>query len=303
VTSLSKQLYLKNTFVLELTMFLFIRISVFYLLVLISPLAFSNVIAETIEEVSESYKQCEELYEHIRKSECANSVFGMFGRMYFEIGVSFTERLVKFQNIKTEEDAFILSSGFKPRPVFSVSLSDSYFGESNFGYGVGFSYFDDYAFEQQIKRGSSDSDKKNVDLGTYSSMNVIALSPSIFYSYGRDDDSPYRYIKFGLGVNLMYSAVRGTAYLTELETDTDCYQYGSDYIDGSVTDENEFKNLCDSTRFRESSYGSGFKIFIGMDWRRWKAEISTSIFQHRGSGDYRFVTQQTQMSFSRKFEF
>lgn len=272
-------------------------------LTLFSAVGFANVIAETIEDVSESYEKCEELYEHIRKSECANSVFGILGRMYFELGVSFTERLVKFQNIKTEEDAFILSSGLKPRPIFSVSLSDSYFGESNFGYGIGFSYFDDYAFEQVVKRGSTDSDKKSVDLGTYSSMNVIALSPSIFYSYGRDDDSPYRYMKFGLGLNLMYSAVRGTAYLTELKADTACYQYGSDYVDGIVTDANEFKNLCDSTRFRESSYGSGIKVFIGMDWSRWKAEVSTSLFQHRGSGDYRFVTQQTQIAFSRKFEF
>ena len=270
---------------------------------LFSPAGFSNVLSETIEEVSQGYEKCEELYEHIRKSECANSVFGIFGRMYFEIGVSFTERLVKFQNIKTEEDAFILSSGLKPRPIFSVSLNDSYFGESNFGYGIGFSYFDDYAFEQVVKRGSSDNDKKSVDLGTYSSMNVIALSPSVFYSYGRDDSTPYRYMKFGLGVNLMYSAVRGTAYLTELKTDTACYQYGSDYVDGKVTDQNQFKSLCDNTRFSESSYGSGFKLFIGMDWRRWKAEVSTSLFQHRGIGDYRFVTQQTQIAFSRKFEF
>jgi hypothetical protein len=280
-----------------------LRFLLFCWVILFSSVGFASVIAETIEDVSESYEKCEELYEHIRKSECANSVFGLFGRMHFEIGVSFTERQVKFQNIKTEEDAFILSSGLKPRPIFSVSLNDSYFGNSNFGYAIGFSYFDDYAFEQVVKRGSTDSDKKSVDLGTYSSMNVIALSPSIFYSYGRDDDSPYRYMKFGLGLNLMYSAVRGTAYLTELKTDTACYQYGSDYVDGNVTDENEFKNLCDSTRFRESSYGSGVKIFTGIDWSRWKAEISISLFQHRGSGDYRFVTQQTQIAFSRKLEF
>lgn len=273
------------------------------MLMLPSALSVANVLSETMEDVAESYEKCEELYEHIRKSECANSVLGMFGRVYFEIGISFTERLVKFQNIKTEDDAFILSSGLKPRPIFSVSLNDSYIGGSNFGYGIGFSYFDDYAFEQVVKRGSGDSDKKSVDLGTYSSMNVIALSPSVFYSYGRNDSTPYRYMKFGLGVNLMYSAVRGTAYLTEIKTDTACYQYGTAYVDGDVTDESKFTTLCDSTRFRESSYGSGFKLFIGMDWRRWKAEISTSLFQHRGSGDYRFVTQQTQIAFSRKFEF
>lgn len=262
-----------------------------------------NVLSETVEDISESYEKCEELYEHIRKSECANSVFGLLGRMYFQIGVSFTERQVKFQNSETEEDVFILSSGFKPRPIFSISLSDSYFGDSNFGYGLGFSYFDDYAFEQVIKRGSGDNDKVTVDLGTYSSMNVIALSPSVFYSLGRNDNSPNRFIKLGLGLNFMYSAVRGTAYLTELKTDTACYDYGSDYVTGVVSDVNEFTNLCERTRFRETSFGSGFKVFLAGEWNRWEGMFASSLFLHRGQGDYRFVTQEVQIAVSRKFEF
>lgn len=263
----------------------------------------TNVISETVEDISESYEKCEELYEHIRNSECANSVFGILGRMYFELGVSFTERQVKFQHIETEEDAFILSSGFKPRPIFSMSLSDSYFNKSNFGYGLGFSYFDDYAFEQIIKRGSSSDQQKTVDLGTYSSMNVIAISPSLFYGIGRNDSSPDRFAKIGVGLNLMYSAVRGTAYLTELEDDTDCYTYGSALINGAASDISQLKTLCDETRFRESSYGTGFKLFLDGEWNRWKAELATSLYLHRGNGEYRFVTQQLQISFSRRFEF
>ncbi len=273
-----------------------------FLLVCAWP-AMGNVLSETVEDISESYEKCEELYEHIRKSECANSVFGLLGRMYFQVGVSFTERQVKFQNSETEEDVFILSSGFKPRPIFSVSLSDSYFGQSNFGYGLGFSYFDDYAFEQVIKRGSGDNDKTTVDLGTYSSMNVIALSPSVFYSFGRNDSSPNRFMKLGLGLNFMYSAVRGTAYLTELKTDSACYDYGSDYVAGVVSDVSEFTNLCESTRFRETSFGSGFKIFLAGEWNRWEGMFASSLFLHRGQGDYRFVTQEVQIAISRKFEF
>ena len=263
----------------------------------------ANVITETVEDISESYEKCEELYENIRTSECANSVFSILGRMYFEIGLSFTERQVKFQHIKTEKDAFILSSGFKPRPIFSVSLSDSYFEQSNFGYGLGFSYFDDYAFEQIIKRGNADDDKKTVDLGTYSSMNVIALTPSIFYGFGRNDSSPQRFGKIGLGLNLMYSAVRGTAYLTEQESDTACFDYGSQYIEGTVTDISQFDDFCEEIRFRESSFGTGFKIFLDGEWNKWKGEISSSIYLHRGNGEFRFVTQQAQVAFSRKFEF
>lgn len=266
-------------------------------------LALSNVIEDTAEDISEGYKKCEELYEHIRKSECANSVIGIFGRMYFEVGISFTERQVKFQNVDTEKEAFILSSGLKPRPIFAVSLSDSYFNDSSFGYGLGFSYFDDYAFEQIIKRGSGSDLSKTVDLGTYSSMNVIALTPSIFYGFGRNDETPNRFAKVGLGLNLMYSAVRGTAFLTELESNTACYDYGTNIVAGSVSSVDQIKTLCDETRFRESSYGTGIKIFVDGEWNSWKAEVSTSLFQHSGSGDYRFITQQTQIAFSRKFEF
>ncbi|MGR6871744.1 hypothetical protein ACU6U9_05415 [Pseudomonas sp. HK3] len=272
-------------------------------LILISPVSWAGVISDKVEELSEGYKKCEELYEEVRNSECANSVSGLFGRIYFQVGVSFTERQVKFQNIKTKKDAFILSSGFKPRPVLAVSLSDSYFGESNFGYSLGFSYFDDYAIKQVIKRGDSSSHQKTVDLDTYSGMNVLAFSPSVFYSYGRNDDTPYRYIKFGVGFNLMYSRVRGTGYLTELKSDEDCYQYGSDFVDGKVSDKNGFKNLCENTRFNESGFGSGIKVFLGMDWKNWEAEVSVSGFENRSSGDYRYVTQQAQFSISRKLGF
>lgn len=268
-----------------------------------SQISIGDVISETVEDISESYEKCEELYEHIRSSECANSIVGVFGRMYLELGLSFTERQVKFQNIETEKDAFILSSGFKPRPVFSISLSDVYFNDSAFGYGFGFSYFDDYAFEQIIKRGSASDNSKTVDLGTYSSMNVIALTPSIFYGVGRNDSSPSRFAKFGIGLNLMYSAVRGTAYITEEKTDADCYDYGSNLIAGSVSDASQLQALCEFTRFRESSYGTGFKIFIDGEWNLWKAELATSLYLHRGNGDYRFVTQQVQIAFSRRFEF
>lgn len=280
-----------------------LRLAFLTIVMLMSPLSFAGVISEKVEELSESYQKCEELYEDIRNSECADSLFGLFGRIYVELGMSFTERQVKFQNIKTKKDAFILSSGFKPRPVLSVSLSDSYFGDSSFGYGLGFSYFDDYAVKQVIKRGDSSSNQKTVDLDTYSGMNVIAVSPSVFYSYGRNDDTPYRFVKMGVGFNLMYSKVRGTAYLTELKSDEDCYQYGSDFVDGKVSDKSGFKDLCESTRFNESGFGSGIKVFLGINWNSWTGEVSVSAFQNRSSGDYRYVTQQAQFAISRKLEF
>lgn len=261
-------------------------------------------IKTAVQDINESYKQCEALYDEIRNSECANSIFGIFGRMYLKLGVSFTERQLKFQNADTQKDAFVLSSGSKPRPIFGIAFNDSYFHESNFGYGFGFDYFDDYAFEQIIKRGS-ESDKQVVDLGTYSSMSVIAVSPSMFYSWGRDDASPNRYLKVGLGLNLMYSAVRGTAYETELNSveNAQCYSAGTALYDGSNTDVNSISLNCDLQKFRESSYGTGTKIFLAGEWNKWESELAVSIYNHRGDGEYRFVTQQVLLGFSRKFAF
>lgn len=261
-------------------------------------------ISGAIEEINKSYEQCEALYEKIRNSECANSIFGFIGRMYLKLGVSFTERQVRFADKNEDDDAvFRLTSGLKPRPIFAVSIQDSYFSESDWGYAFGFSYFDDYAFEQQIKRGSSSQDRTDVDLGTYSSMNVISFTPTGFYSWGRHDSTPNRYLKVGIGLNLMYSSVRGTAYLTEDESDEDCYASGSQIVSGASLDLEQLKQNCDFTRFRESSYGSGIKLFLAGDWNQWESELSVSIYNHRSAGDYRFVTQEMQLAFSRKFAF
>ena len=261
-------------------------------------------IKAAVEEVNESYKQCEALYDEIRNSECANTIFGIFGRMYLKLGVSFTERQPKFQNASSQKDAFVLSSGSKPRPIYSIALNDSYFSDSNWGYGFGFDYFDDYAFEQVIQRGSS-SDKESFDLGTYSSMSVISVSPTLFYAWGRGDASPKRYAKIGLGVNLMYSAVRGTAYETELNTveNAACYSAATNLYSGAVTDPNSISANCDLQRFRESSYGTGTKVFIAGEWNKWESELAVSVYNHRGDGEYRFVTQQILLGFTRKFMF
>jgi hypothetical protein len=260
-------------------------------------------IKATVVEINESYKQCEALYDEIRSSECANSIFGIFGRMHLKLGVSFTERQLKFQNASSEDDVFILSSGSKPRPIYSISVNDSYFTESNWGYGFGFDYFDDYAFEQVIQRGSSN--KASFDLGSYSSMSVVSVSPSVFYSWGRGDSTPNRYFKVGLGLNLMYSAVRGTAYETELNTvaNAGCYSAASDLLSGASLGVSGLIDQCDLQHFRESSYGTGTKLFLAGEWNKWESELAISLYNHRGNGEYRFVTQQVLLGFSRKFAF
>lgn len=282
-----------------------------FLLVGVGP-AWGNAITEyveekiesvksAVEEIEESYDHCQALYEQIQKSECASSVNRIFGRLYVSIGLSFSERFVEFQNASTEQDEFVLTSGLKPRPIFSLTTSDQYFEDSVFGYGLGFRYFDDYAYEQKIERSAGDV---LVDLGTFSSMNVIAFSPSVFASWGRGDDRPNNYNKINVGFNLMYSAVKGSAYVTNDASDSACYDYGTQLVEGGVSDPSPLLDgRCEYRRFNHSSYGTGIKVFLSWHWNRWDLEGGAAAYNHRSSDGYRFVTQEVQMSLSRRFGF
>jgi len=254
-----------------------------------------------VDEVNKTVEQCEQLYEDIRQSECTRAFLDIVGKAYIKLGVSFTERQLKFEHSQTQKKAFVLSSGFKPRPIFTIALSDAYFadGQSSWGWGLGFSYFDDYAFKQVIRRNSQD---KHKDLGTYSTMNVVAVSPSLFYSWGRFDHTPKSFGKAGLGLNILHSHVRGTAYQTELTSDAACYQTASDVHsgDGGTT---ELRAACEQVRFEESSFGAGIKLFIAGEWKLWEVEFSISQFGQNDGDEYKFNTQEAMLSFAKKFEF
>lgn len=262
-----------------------------------------QAIEDSIGGVTERYQQCEALYENMRNSDCAKTLFGTFGRLYLKLGMSTTERTLKFENIDSEEDVFILSSGLKPRPIMSINFSDSYFEQSNWGYSLGASFFDDYAFEQVIKRGDNESQQKTVDLDTYSSMSVVSFSPSLFYSIGVQDETPSQYFKIGLGLNLMYSAVRGTAYLTEFKANTSCYALGTALVNGTRTDAESLKATCEFASFRERSIGSGTRVFFQAAWQRWEVELAASLYNHRSKDKYRFITTEMLFAVSRKFNF
>lgn len=44
---------------------------------------------------------------------------------------------------------------------------------------------------------------------------------------------------------------------------------------------------------REPSY------IIAGEWNKWESELSISAYNHRSQGDYHFITQETQVAFSR----
>lgn len=272
------------------------------LLFLNSSLVYAiETIKDTVDDVNKAVEQCEKLYEEIRNSECRQAFLDIVGKAYIKTGVSFTERQLRFENTANQEKAFVLSSGFKPRPVFTAGIADTYFKEnqSNWGWGLGFSYFDDYAHAQVIER---QGDRKQKDLGTYSTMNVIAFTPTLFYSWGRFDENPHTFGKLGLGFNLLYSHVRGTAYQTELISDSICYQAASSLHSGSGSTE-QLRDACEQVRFEESSFGMGMKAFIAGEWDSWEVEFSLSQFGQNGGEEYRFNTQEAVLSFAKKFEF
>lgn len=258
---------------------------------------------QRFKDVEKSYEECEILYEEVRNSECAKKLNQLLGQLYFSVGVSFTERQLKFKNVDTNGDTFILSSGLKPRPIFAVTFSDRFFRSSNWGYGWGFEYFDDYAFEQIIRPDDTGSKTKRIDLGTYSSMSVIALSPNLFYAFGRDDATPYRFFKIGIGGHLLYSSVRGQAYITEDPSNSDCYAVSDRFIAGEAVNASEFQNNCERVAFDDGSFGGGVQFYLQADWRKWQLALSASVFNHRSAGGYRFSTEELAFSFSRKIRF
>jgi len=274
---------------------------VFLFVLLAQPVSAIEAVKDAVEDVNETVDQCEQLYEDIRNSECTKAFLSIVGKAYIKVGVSFTERQLKFENSQTKKKAFVLSSGFKPRPIFTVALSDSYFNDnqSNWGWGLGFSYFDDYAFEQVIER---DGTNKTKDLGTYSTMNVIAVTPSLFYSWGRFDENRRTFGKAGFGLNFLHSHVRGTAYQTEVKADAACYQAATDLHDGNGSVE-QVRATCEQIQFEEASFGAGIKVFVAGEWNLWEVEFSISQFGQNDGDEYKFNTQEAVLGFAKKFEF
>lgn len=251
------------------------------------------------QQASEALKNCSDLFEKISESDCGKVTMGFLENAYVKIGGNLTQRSMTFEEADSSNTAFEMAGDWSPTPVLTLSLGDSYFEGSNFGYQLGFSYFSDVAYEQRITRGDYD---RRVDLATYSKMDVISFNPSVFYSFGRDDATPNRFFTTGLGLNLGYSTVKGSAFLTEFEDDAVCYDTGTAFVNGTAS-KGDIAENCAFGVFDSSALSTGAQLYFAYESNQWLTELSSSVFIQESDDGYAFSTSEVSFGISRKFSF
>jgi len=269
---------------------------VLILSLLISQISFASLLSN---EQNLLLDECSVLLEEIKKSDCGGKTLDFLKNAYLKIGVNISQRTMSFENKETLNPAFTMKGEWSPSPVLTLSLGDNYFENSNFGYQLGLTYFSDIAFEQEIER---DSITQTADLLTYSKMTVVAFTPSIFYSAGRNDATPESFFTFGIGFNAGYSKVKGTAHITELESDTACYNTGSQYLYGNASEEDIMAN-CSFGTYESDGMSYGGSVYFGYEYHNWVTELNGGVYIQDIDGDYTFSTFDLSLSVSRKFGF
>ena len=251
------------------------------------------------DEYREEIKNCKDLLEQIAESKCGKTALSLLQNAYLKIGLNISRRSMKFENTRSQESEFEMEGEFMPSPLLSVSLGDSYFGQSNFGYQLGGTYFTDTAFKQKVSRGS---DSKTLDLLTYSKMTVYAFSPTLFYTFSREDDTPDNAFTAGVGLNVSYSELKGSAYITDDKNNAACYDAGSQVIAG-IANKDALIQACDFKAYDSSGLSHGVRIYLAYEYEKWITEIASSVYTQDIENGYDFSTYDLSFSVSRKLSF
>ncbi len=225
---------------------------------------------DVLENIEEAVDACEVLYEQIKQSSCASPLASLLDNAEIKVGLAINRLQLSIK--QDQVDKAVLTAPNAISPYLSFSLGESYFSHSNWGYEYGISYLDSYALDQRIKRGGDD---ELFDLGTYAAGYMFAVQPSVFYSIGRSNKESDFYLLVGLGISAGYSAMRGSAYLTEDESDTstECYQAATQLHGGDATAITGVQSECELISFDSSGFGAGTRVFIAGKMNRFKAEV------------------------------
>lgn len=233
------------------------------------PLAFSANLENKDNNLS-----CAEVIEVVKHSDCAELVKPLLDGSYITVGLALRSLAVTIKDNEDDTTLAHIRDTAVPAPFISFSLKPSYFEDSSFGWGVGFNYGDAYALEQRVTRSGKNED---VDLGSYLTTTMLALTPNAFYQFGESYSD--HYFRIGLGLAMGYGAIRGTAYLTEDKSDTECYNAGSDLVkkSGPATKKQRItaiKNKCQQQNYNHSSLGLGANIFLQGQYQNWQASLN-----------------------------
>ncbi len=226
---------------------------------------------------------CKELYEIIKKSDCGKDVFEFLEGATVKVGLSLSSSNM-FINSGDDELAG-LKGLLSPEPYYSISLAPSFFGDTNFGYEASITYLSMFTQEQNTNRGESE---KSLDLNTYSSSTLAAITPSLFYSIGGKKKNHDVFLRFGLGAGFGWTNVKGIAYYTQDQSSEceDCYNASTEVLNGG--DKSLIYSNCDLKSFNISAFGSSVRVFLDGRWASFYSSVELvglTIFSDKTSYD------------------
>lgn len=262
-------------------------------------LSSSSFALTLIDDQDEYLDECEKLVEKIKESKCGKETLDFLKNAYVKLGLNVAQRTIRFEHKHNQESVFNMKGELSPSPILTLSLGDNYFGDSNFGYQLGGEYFSDTAYEQEIKRGD---ETVTVDLLTYSKATILSFTPSLFYTFGRHDNTPHTQFTLGLGLNAGYSKVKGTAYLTENALNTTCYDTGTNYLNGTAT-KTELTSSCEFGAYESEDFATGINLYLDYEYHYWIFSLQSGIYTQELKGEYTFSTYDVSFSLARKFGF
>lgn len=226
---------------------------------------------------------CQELLERIKASDCAKPVSRFLHGASLYAGLAFSGTRM---DIDTEDTALATMAGIlSPSPAFGFSLPTRYFGGSRWGYVFSLTYASSIAFYQVLRRGGEEVR----DLGSYSSITFLAVSPSVFVSVGARDEDPDVWFRTGIGTGAGWASVRGVAYHTQDPSSgrRGCYDAADSLGAGALT-RSAFRALCEPRAFKERGLGFSTAFFMDFRWAFLYGRFSAGgMGIASGSRDYR----------------
>lgn len=233
--------------------------------------------------VAAPQETCKDLVERIKASDCARPVSRFLRGASLYAGLAFSGSRME---IDTEDTALATMVGIlSPSPAFGFSLPTSYFGGSRWGYAFSLTYASSIAFYQALRRGGEEVR----DLGSYSSITFLSVSPSVFVSVGARDEDPDVWFRTGIGTGAGWASVRGVAYHTQDPASgrRSCYEAADSLRSGALT-RSGFRARCEPRAFKERGLGFSSAFFMDFRWAFLYGRFSVGgMHIDAGSRDYR----------------
>jgi hypothetical protein len=260
------------------------------------PLLFLSLDAQDFLDPSHFLQDesCIELYRTIKDSDCIKESYNFFKGANVKVGISLAKQSLKIEDVETETTLAQMEGDFIFAPFYSLATRKNFFDDSNFGYEFGLTYSSSYALNQSLNDG-----KATEDLGTYSAINMMAISPTLFYAYGARDETPKKYTAFGIGMGLGYAQVRGSAYVTENQDPaTPCGTAVTAFEEGSRASIDAVRANCEQITYNESGFGASVRVILEGRWNALYAslDLNSVILAHDPA--YKYSPSNTVVTFA-----